>query len=59
MMEKGAPVPKDLVVLLLKPCHDHRQDGVDEVHKQKTAMGYAMQLGQHDLVEQVGNVWMA
>lgn len=58
MMEKGAAVPMDLVAVLLELCHDHRQDGVDEIYKHKTAMGYAMQLGQHDLVEKVGNAWM-
>lgn len=40
--------------VLLDPCHDLRQGGVDEMHKQMSALGYAMQFGQTKIVDKVG-----
>lgn len=53
-MEKNVAVPMHIVEVLLKPCCELRQDGVDEEHHQKTALGYAMQSAQNELVDKVG-----
>ena len=43
----------DILDALVKPCHDLRQGGVDELHKQTSALGYAMQSGQDMVVDKV------
>ena len=54
LLEEGTPVPLDIVDALLDACHDHRQNGIDELHKQMSALGYAMQSGQTEIVDKVG-----
>ena len=54
LLEQGTSVSLDIVDVLLDPCHDLRQGGIDEMHKQMSALGYAMQSGQTEIVDKVG-----
>ena len=45
--------PLNLVNMLLLPCKKYRPKGLEELDKECSALGYAMQAGQPELVEAV------